>query len=94
MTKDLNDHSNITKLLQIQKKEYFTFNPAPGVVARFVLKGLSPNATCEEIADELKSSGIKVSHDQETRKKTHPIGSVDNNSRESNGKHCKSQSSH
>jgi hypothetical protein len=76
MTKDLNDHSNITKLLQIQKKEYFTFNPAPGAVARFVLKGLPPNATCEEIVDGLKSSGIKVSQikkgrvDQETREKT------------------------
>ena len=79
MTKDLNDHSNITKLLQIQKKEYFTFNPAPGAVARFVLKGLPPNATCKEIADGLKSSGINVTHvyqikkgrvDQETREKT------------------------
>ena len=79
MTKDLNDHTNITKLLQIQKKEYFTFNPTPGATARFVLKGLPPNATCEEIAAGLKSSGIKVSHvsqikkgrvDQETREKT------------------------
>ena len=79
MTKSHQDHAAVSKFLQLTKTEFFTYNPTPGATVKFVLRGLPPNATCEEIATELKNCGIAIQHvkqitkgriNAETREKT------------------------
>ena len=79
-TKTLVEHAATTQLLNQQKVEYFTYDPNPGTTIKFVLRGLPPNTSCEEIANALKENKIMLTHvkqmtkarvDQETREKTH-----------------------
>jgi len=79
-TKTLVEHAATTQLLNQQKVEYFTYDPNPGTTTKFVLRGLPPNTSCEEIANALKENKIMLTHvkqmtkarvDQETREKTH-----------------------
>ena len=68
MTKSHQDHSADTKLLQATKVKYFTYNPTPGSTAKFITRGLPPNATCEEIATELKNCGIEITYVKQVTK--------------------------
>ena len=100
MTKSQQDHSAVTRFLQLTKTEYFTYNPTPGATVKFVLRGLPPHASCEEIGTELKNCGIAISHikqvtkgriDAETREKNFsPISFVDSHDREVPREHRKS----
>jgi len=78
-TKTLVEHAATTQLLNHQKIEYFTYDPNPGTTIKYVLRGLPPNTSCEEIATALRQQNVAISQvkqmtkarvDQETREKT------------------------
>ena len=66
MTKSHQDHTAVSKFWQLK---YFTYNPSPGSTVKFVLRRLSPNATSEKIATELKKCGIAISHEKQVTKR-------------------------
>jgi len=72
-TKNQVEHAAATETLKREGIEFFTYNPNPGSTIKFVLRGLPPNASCEEIAHEIKNAGIALTHaKQMTKNSIHP----------------------
>ena len=61
-TNTITDHKNIIDLLKREGVEYYTFNPNPGQIVKFVMRGLPPTVGAEEVLSGLNSAGAQVSH--------------------------------
>ena len=72
-TKNKVEHATTTETLKKEGIVFFTYNPNPGSTIKFVLRGLPSNASCEEIAQEIKNAGTVLTHaKQMTKHSIHP----------------------
>ena len=61
-TNSATDHKNIIDLLKREGVEYYTFNPNPGHVIKFIMRGLPPSVGAEEVSSGLSAEGAQVTH--------------------------------
>ena len=67
------EYAAAKEILKKEGIEYFTYNPNPGSTIKFVLRALPPNASCEEIAQEIKKTGKALTRaKQYDKNSTHP----------------------
>ena len=56
------DHLKISQMLRHAGVEFYTYDPNPGQYIKYVLRGLPPSTTCEEVTMGLSQQGVVVSH--------------------------------
>ena len=51
------DHQSVARYLEGRGTEFYSFNPNPGQMVKYILRGLPPSTECEEIMAGLGEKG-------------------------------------
>ena len=62
------DHMKISQMLRDAGVEFYTYDPNPGQNIKYVLRGLPPSATCEEVTIGLSQQGVVISHVRQVKR--------------------------
>ena len=62
------DHLKISQMLRNAGVEFNTYDPNPGQNIKYVMRGLPPSTTCEEVTMGLSQQGVVVSHVRQAKR--------------------------
>ena len=67
-TSNAADHQSVVRYLDGRGVEFYTFDPNPGQMVKYILRGLPPSTECEEIMAGLREKGVEVSHARQIKR--------------------------
>ena len=62
------DHLKISQMLRNAGVEFYTYHPNLGQNIKYVMRGLPPSTTCEEVSMGLSQQGVVVSHVRQVKR--------------------------
>ena len=67
-TSNAADHQSVVRYLDGRGVEFYTFDPNPGQMVKYILRGLPPSTECEEIMAGVREKDVEVSHARQIKR--------------------------